>query len=147
MNKQTFNRWLIVVLVLCNGALVIFLLTGKPPHPPQPKEIIIEKLHFNAEQIREYETLIHEHQEGIQHLDRSIRKTKRELYGQLKDAKTSSPDSLIAQITALQSEVEQLHYHHFEDIKSLCKPEQIPLFNELTNELAGLFAPRPPRRR
>jgi hypothetical protein len=56
-------------------------------------------------------------------------------------------DSVIAELGAAQQHVERIHYRHFEEIRMLCRPEQLPLFNELSAELAAIFSGPPGKRR
>jgi len=146
----------IIGLLLINLATLgfVFLNGPKPggmPHEgrPLPKDIIIDKLHFDANQQKEYEKLIRWHRGKIDQLDDSIRQTKNSLYSGLteSDTNTKTKDSLIALLNTYQKQVEETHFKHFEDIKKLCKPEQQEDFKALTTELSRIFAPRPRRPR
>ena len=146
----------IIGLLLINLATLgfVFLNGPKPggmPHEgrPLPKDIIIDKLHFDANQQKEYEKLIRWHRGKIDQLDDSIRQTKNTLYSGLteSDTNTKAKDSLIALLNSYQKQVEETHFKHFEDIKKLCKPEQQEDFKALTTELSRIFAPRPRRPR
>lgn len=146
----------IIGLLLINLATLgfVFLNGPKPggmPHEgrPLPKDIIIDKLHFDANQQKEYEKLIRWHRGKIDQLDDSIRQTKNTLYSGLteSDTNTKTKDSLIALLNTYQKQVEETHFKHFEDIKKLCKPEQQEYFKALTTELSRIFAPRPRRPR
>lgn len=146
----------IIGLLLLNIATLGFLFFNgfKPEGMPhegrrQPKAIIIEKLHFDANQQKEYEKLIRWHRGAIDQLDDSIRQTKNKLYSGLSESSinTKTKDSLIALLNAYQKRVEETHFKHFEDIKKLCKPEQQEDFKALTEELSRIFAPRPHRQR
>ena len=142
----------IIGLLLINLATLGFPFLNGPkpggmPHEGrrQPKEIIIEKLHFDANQQKEYEKLILWHRGKIDQLDDSIRQTKNTLYSGLSesDINTKTKDSLITLLNAYQKQVEETHFKHFEDIKKLCKPNQQEDFMALTTELSRIFAPRP----
>jgi periplasmic protein CpxP/Spy len=97
------------LLVINFGTLGFLLLKGdnhRPPHGgrPEPKQIIIEKLHLDAEQQKEYAKLIKWHRGEIDKLDGTIRQAKNELYLQL-DANVvdvKAKDSLISVINANQ---------------------------------------------
>ena len=142
----------VIGLFLINLATLGFLFLNGPkpgemPHEGrrQPKTIIIEKLHFDANQQKEYEKLIRWHREEIDQLDDSIRQTKNKLYSGLSESNLNikTKDSLIALLNAYQKQVEETHFKHFEDIKKLCKPNQQEDFMALTTELSRIFAPRP----
>ena len=157
MDKIKLLTFSVIALLLLNlGTLGFLLLSGgKGHHPPKnhgpegrpkPKEIIIEKLHFDVQQIVEYDKIIKVHQVKIRSLDDSIRSTKEELYDLLtKDiidekAKTSLFDNL----SSYQKQIESAHFNHFQDIKKLCKEDQLDDYNDLTEELGRLFSKKPP---
>lgn len=146
----------IIGLFLINLATLGFLFLNGPkpggmPHEgrPLPKEIIIDKLHFDTNQQKEYEKLIHWHRGKIDKLDSAIRETKNELYSILGEEKidNNAKTRLITRLNQYQKQVEETHFKHFEDIKKLCKPEQKEEFEALTEELSRIFAPRPRRPR
>nr|WP_294776725.1 hypothetical protein [uncultured Flavobacterium sp.] len=146
----------VIGLLLLNLVTLGFLFLNSPkpgrmPHEgrPQPKEIIIEKLHFDAAQQEAYEKLIHWHRGEINQLDDSIRQTKNELYAVLSEEtiNVKTKDSLLLLLNSYQKQIEATHFKHFEDIKKLCKPEQQEDFKALTEELSRIFAPKPRRPR
>jgi len=150
----------VIGLLLLNFATIGFLfLSGpkghKPPNDmpvgrPNPKEIIIERLHFDVNQQREYDKIIQWHKDEIKRLDDGIREAKNDLYAQLKEPQIDLKikDSLIAVINSNQKQIEATHFKHFEDIKKICHKGQIEDFNDLTEELSRIFAAnKPPRPR
>ena len=104
--------------------------------------MIIEKLHFDTNQQIEYGKLIQWHHGEITRLDDNIREAKNELYVQLNQNETNvkRKDSLIAVINSNQKQIETTHFKHFEDIKKLCRPNQMDAFNKLTEELSQIFS-------
>ena len=138
------------LLVINLGTLGFLLLNGKGHRPPQegrqkPKEIIIEKLHFDAQQQKEYAKLIELHHGEITKLDKYIREAKNELYSELSktEVNVKAKDSLILVINSTQKQIEETHFKHFEDIKKLCNKDQMEDFNALTEELSRIFAQKP----
>ncbi len=139
MNKNTFYRILIAVLLLTNLSLIGFIFLRKPQHP-SPKHFIIQKLSFDKEQIENYEKLIKTHQDGILQLELRMKALKNELYALLSKKEASPPnDSIISELGKTQIEIEELNYQHFSEIKKLCRKEQIQAFETLTGELVKLF--------
>lgn len=146
----------VIGLLVINLATLGFLFLNGPkghrPHHggrPEPKQIIIEKLHFDAAQQKEYDKLIEWHHGEIKRLDDNIRKAKNDLYSQLSSTEinTKTKDSLIVVINTNQKQIEQTHFKHFEDIKKLCHKDQLDDYNSLTEELSRIFAPKPHRPR
>jgi periplasmic protein CpxP/Spy len=149
MSKIKLLSIAVIGLLAINIAVIGYLLLRKPPMPPigmpqsekkeGPKKIIIDKLHFDKEQVTAYEALIVGHRESVKGLKDSISNTKNNLYQSLKTENFTGKDSLIHLLGFLQKRIELVHYEHFTQIKKLCKPEQMADFNTLTNELAFYF--------
>lgn len=149
MNKQRFYKWLIGGLVFSNVVLIVFLILGKPHHGPHksPREVIIEKLRFDAGQIAEYDELIETHRITIGQYDHALASAKNALYQQLrKPEDIAIKDSLLRRITEIQRTIEETHFTHFLAIKKLCTPQQQQDFNALTEEFGKLFQPKKPKK-
>ncbi len=145
MNKVKFLSIISIGLLVSNLVLAGFMLFKKPKHPmgEGPKRVIIEKLHFDDKQVAQYEEIIQEHQKKIRISDEKILNIKNALYTTLtKEINSTQRDSLINQIAIVQAEIENTHYNHFVEMKTLCKPEQQQYFEALTQEISTLFYKR-----
>lgn len=145
MNKFKLLLFIVATVILLNVILISFLFLGKKAGPReriQPREIIIQKLHFDDAQIEAYEITIHEHQKAIRDIDDAIREQKNELYSLLKNNSTEDKkaDSIIANIADLQKEIEKTHYKHFLEIRKICTDKQLKDYNTLTEELSQIFS-------
>jgi len=158
MKKTKLLTITVIGLLLLNFAVLAFLFvsgprghkqpTDRPEVRPNPREIIIERLHFDDKQQKEYAELIKWHRGEIKKLDTNIRQTKNELYSQLNQTEVNlkTKDSLITLLNSYQKQVEETHFKHFVDIKKLCHQDQLEDFNELTENFSRIFAPnKPPR--
>lgn len=149
MNKIKLLSGSTIVLLIINLALVGFIVLGKSPRPggsDARKKIIIEKLGFDDTQVQEYERIINNHRTSMRESDQQMRTLKNELYATLTtDTPINVKDSLILAISRVQINIEHIHYTHFENIKKICKHEQMKKFAELTDELATFFAPPRPQ--
>jgi periplasmic protein CpxP/Spy len=149
MSKLKLLTIAVIGLLAINIGVVSFLLLRKPPLPPAgrpsvrkengPKKLIIERLHFDKDQVAAYEILIARHQVSVKGLKDSIIDTKNSLYQCLKKETFDDKDSLINVLGVLQKRIESVHFEHFTQIKKLCKPEQIEDFNKLTKDLGMYF--------
>lgn len=139
MSKNRFYAFVIVCLLISNGILVFFMTQknhrGKPPR--SPKEIVIKRLKFDESQIAKYEILVQDHRKMTKELIIDINKNRESLYSNLTEQ--ILVDSLIDPIAMSQAELEKLNYSHFQDIKSLCTPDQLDDFEELSKHLAKIF--------
>ncbi|MBN8823127.1 MULTISPECIES: periplasmic heavy metal sensor [unclassified Spirosoma] len=122
---------------------------GPFPRREEPARIIIERLHFDEAQQKQYREMIRQHQQQTQQLnDKSV-----QLFQAYYDLLTTpQPDSakqqaLSQQIADNQRHLAELNFAHFKQIKALCRPDQQADFIQLVDELARLFGrqQRPPR--
>lgn len=145
MNKIKFLMGLVVGLCIVNIGLMAFILFRPPVmHDERPRELIIQKLNFDKEQVAQYDKMISAHRDSVHSLERQIHDAKNQLYGSL--VRGTLKDSLMSKLGELQQRIEMVHYNHFMDIKKLCRAGQQQQFNELTTELADYFRPPPPKR-
>jgi periplasmic protein CpxP/Spy len=140
---------LIIGLIVSNGLLIGIIITKKPPHLKNrnPKEIVIQRLQFNSNQIEDYSQLVEEHRKLIRASEEALNSAKNKLYQLLND-KTgpNGSDSIINIIATTHTEIEKLHYQHFKEIGTLCNPDQLESYNELTKELINIFSKKPPKK-
>jgi periplasmic protein CpxP/Spy len=147
MTKNKLLTFAVIVLFIINIITLSFLFF-KGPRPNErpkqrPSEIVIDILDFDEQQIIEYKKLIDKHSSQINDLDQKINETKNKLYLELASQENKSKkDSILSILNTYKSEVEQAHYNHFLDIKKICKPEQLDSYNDLTQELSKIFAPK-----
>lgn len=160
MNRTKLLTIAVIGLLLLNFGILGVMFFGKssqpPMHPPHggpkgegPKQIIIERLHFDALQQKDYELLVVEHRKKTDELHEASKELHDELFSLLKGDTINQreSDSLVLEIANNQKAIENLNFDHFNAIKNLCKAEQIGYFNELVDELGRLFAPKGPRPR
>ena len=164
MNRTKLLTIAVIGLLLINLGTLCVMIMHKPPGPPQgnmppphgpngegPRQIIIDRLHFDTNQQQQYEVFISEHRNKTDDLHDASKELHNQLYSLLKNESIdkAKSDSLIQQIADNQKEIENLNFTHFQKIKTLCKPEQLEYFNELAGELSELFGPKgppPPRK-
>jgi protein CpxP len=151
MEKTRLLTIAVIALLLLNlGTLGFLILAPKPgmgPHGrPEPKDIIIRKLHFDKAQQENYLKLILWHRQTINGIEEKAHETKNRLYLQLlkTEVDTKTKDSLINVLADDQKQIEQTHFKHFGDIKKLCRPDQLENYYELTEELSRIFS-KPPK--
>ncbi|MBL7692927.1 MAG: periplasmic heavy metal sensor [Flavipsychrobacter sp.] len=160
MEKSKFYLLIILGLLLSNGMLVGYVVLNRehrpappPPHGRMhrgPRDLIIKRLGFDGDQVARYDELIKWHRHEIDDADRKVIELKNTLYlGLTRSGDTTQANSIMSEIAGLRKHIEEVHYKHFLDIRGLCKPDQLPEFDELTRDMASLFAPgggpKPPR--
>ena len=136
----------VILLVLLNMAVLSFLFLSKERVPfggkRMPREIVIEKLHFDDQQIVEYDKFIKIHHEKISDLDDSIQIAKNQLYEMLNTDKIDEvkKERLFLKLGNYQKQIESTHFNHFLEIKSICKKSQLGDYKNLTAELSQIFS-------
>ena len=142
MSKSKFFKLIILGLLISN-AIVVFMLINGRDKKNGPKNLILKKLHFDKEQIKNYEVYIQKHRKDINDNETVMNTLRSNLYKELNNSNNITKiDSLIAIIGKQQTIAEQINYNHFLEIKKLCKPNQTKDFEELTTEIANLFSPK-----
>ena len=147
MSKIRFLTWAVVVLTLLNlfSLALLWRPPGPPPHPENARHLIIKRLRFDETQKAAYAQLVEKHQADIRQKDRETAAVRQALYAGLRGEAPANSDSLLAEIGRLCGTVEHIHLAHFQEIKNLCRPDQVPAFNDLAKDLEGLFhPPKPP---
>lgn len=151
MNKIKFLKYLVLGLFVLNvltiSSLLFFEINIKDRNHqhPKPDKIIISKLNFDKLQQQHYRKLIIWHRNRIDNFENQIKINKQLLYFELSknNIDLKKKDSLISNLSSFQKEIEITHFQHFEDIKKLCKPEQIENFKNLSSELSKIFCKKP----
>jgi len=113
----------------------------------EPKWLVIERLQLDEAQQRAYQVLIDAHRREHHALNDRCRDLKRMLYALLKQDTVDSTraDSLIAQVAETQRVLEQVNFRHFQQLRRICRPDQLSAFDALADELADIFT-RPRQR-
>lgn len=141
MNKTRFLIAAVLALMALNAVLLAALWRrpGRPALNEGPRTIIIGLLHFDAAQTVDYDRLVEKHRADIRQKDREMAQARQAMYRLLPGDDFSKKDSLIAEVGRLQTQIEHIHFAHFQDIKKLCRAEQLADFQTLTADLEHLF--------
>lgn len=150
MNKTRVLYIALAIMFVVNLMLIVTLFLSGPRHSSRmgPKNVIIKKLSFDVDQIKEYELLIKQHRSSIHRFQDSIHNSKQNLYALLRGNDLSMADSIENEICNYQKGIEKAHFNHFSELKKLCKDDQLIAFEKLTFELESLFSNRigPPKK-
>ena len=117
MNKIKLLTFSVIGLLILNVGIIFFLFFSKPAFENRerigiaknPKEVIGKRLHFDANQLKQYQELITIHRKKIDSLDANIKGIKLELYSKLQanSVNTKANDSLINMMLINQKLVEE----------------------------------------
>jgi protein CpxP len=130
MNKQNFYIIIIGVLILINLTLMWFFLNqNNSSKKGGPRDMIIEALHFDDEQIREYDLLIKDHRI-------LMRKGKSQLYNFRKSYFLTDSDSALSLLSNSYSNLENINKNHINEIMEICNSSQKEDFRIVIKENA-----------
>lgn len=164
MKKERFYAVVIIALLLLNLGTLGYLWRGKrhaPPPPPPPHgahgdagRIIVRELKLDEAQRKAFEEFKHKHRKSTDSLQRLIRQSQVALFGLVKQdvMDTVARDSLLNNIEQYEAAKHLVTIEHFGDIRSILRPEQKDLFNDLMEDIGtqitgpGRQGPPPPRR-
>ena len=128
MNKQKFYIIIIAVLILINLTFMwLFFNQNNSSKKCGPRNMIIEALHFDDEQIRKYDLLIKDHRI-------LMRKGKGELYNFRKLYFLTDNDSALSLMSSSYSNIESVNKNHINDIFEICNSAQKENFRIIIKE-------------
>ena len=128
MNKQNFYIIIIGVLILINLTLMwLFFNQNNSSKKCGPRDMIIEALHFDDEQIREYDLLIKDHRI-------LMFKGKSELYNFRKSYFLTDSDSALSLLSNSYSNLENINKNHINEIMEICNSSQKEDFRIIIKE-------------
>ena len=130
MNKQKFYIIIIGILILINLTLMwLFFNQNNSSKKCGPRDMIIEALHFDDEQIRKYDLLIKDHRI-------LMRKGKSELYNFRKSYFLNDSDSVLSLLSNSFSNLENINKNHINEIMEICNSSQKEDFRIVIKENA-----------
>lgn len=148
MKKESFYTIVIVFLLLINMGTLGYLWMGAPkpghmppPHPPRGEagRVLIDELQLDEQQQADFNQFKRKHRRSTDSVQRLIRQTQVALFGLVKQDEMNVPvrDSLLHAIEQYESAKHMITIDHFHDIRSILKPEQKILFNEMVEDIGS----------
>ena len=144
MNEtKTIKIWqyITTILVACNITLMLVIWL-KPNNDPErqriaPREIIINKLKFTNEQIKNYDSLIAIHRTKTNELHQKSDKWHQAFFENLKNNQyqPTIADSILNLIAATEKENDLMTFNHFKAVRAICTKEQQQEFDIIINEV------------
>jgi hypothetical protein len=142
MRNLAQNKWilfLLALLVVANISLLLgFYVFGEGPNngknlKEDTFKAFAEKMHLTAAQDSLMRKMKQEHNEHMKPLWEEIRKTKDTLYRQLGAAlgADSAANVISLRLSVLNHEADMRIFHHFQEVREQCTPEQQAIFDTL----------------
>jgi periplasmic protein CpxP/Spy len=145
MKKDMFYRVVIIILLLLNTGTLgfVWVNNGKPKmerghRPPRPDGIIIDRLQLDEQQKEQFFASRNEHHEHMVVIQRESSTLHKDLFALLQQpvVDTVLKDSILTRIQALNLRKEEVTFHHFQQLRSMLRPEQVGRFDELVEDIS-----------
>ncbi|MEO1653482.1 MAG: periplasmic heavy metal sensor [Bacteroidota bacterium] len=144
MNAFKFYKIGFFTVLILNIALLILILilpiiAPPPPRPMMPR--VLRELKLDRQQRAQFHLLAKEHHQSMKELRREIRSQLQDYFAGLKENEVDKRAEALEKIKKLETERLAITYAHFEDIKSLCRPEQLEGFPRIVDQALHLISP------
>lgn len=147
-----------IVLMLMNVALVFVILNNKddhrPPHPPRAgfKFEVINAIGFDEKQAEAYDELTQQHHIAMVKLEEARGEQLALRFSSLSGNDSLDEEAILRELESLERQRVEITYSHFEDVRALCRPDQIEAYNLIVKRaVQALLSPeanrRPPMRK
>ena len=150
---QLYKYAALGLLVLNISMIAFFFLTAPPPRPhPNNNEKGPLRMILDKQQDKSFLSLAKQHKEEMIDLNRQQRALLLPYFNRIIDPSIKiNSDSLLTQVQALEQKKIESTYLHFQDIKTILRPEQYPDFEKFVEQAIGRILlgqekrPKPPR--
>lgn len=117
----------------------------RPPPPVRMDKLIPESLGFSDAQIQQFDEMRFAHHSKMVALDEENKQTLITYLQLLREdaVNTAQKDSLEKIVAGIQQQRAQITLEHFQQLKSICTPEQKEKFNRLIPDLIRVMVPSP----
>ena len=152
MNKSKFLTIAVVLLLLLNATTLYFLFQKKVDGRRSShgggrpySEFIIKQLKFDTVQAAQLKQLRDQHKLELDELKKQDKQLQEAKFTLLKEGVTDSLkiDSVLTLVAANKKQFEMAFHKHFMEIRSLCRPDQLDLFNKTIDEMKKRRMPPP----
>ena len=157
MEKTKLLTIAVIGLLILNIVTVTFLWLGRS-HPPRfgqktgrngrppAAAFLVKELNFDEHQTASYDRLREVHHKKNEDLQDVLRQNREALFSGIATNDTSK----LAEIGEIQKEFDRSTFLHFQEVRTLCRPDQQPKFDQIIGEVLRIMgnkmpppAPRP----
>lgn len=145
MNKVKFLSAAVVLLLILNAVMLFFMFGKRPEKRPGGgrdggrsfSEFISKQLNFDTIQKAQLIKLRDEHKTDLDQLRKEDNILHDTLFAYIKrgDLDSAKIDSVTNLIAANKKQFEIAFLKHFSQIRSICKPDQLELFNKTVDQM------------
>lgn len=143
---------LVILLLIANiTTLIMFWMSmkHKPSRPQQQaQDFIVKELSMNAEQQKQYNTMVADHRKQSKEINNQIRSYKDSLFNLLNNetATGTEKNTFATKIASLTQQLDLLTFEHFKEVRKICNPEQQKKFDKIIKDVLRMMAAPAPGR-
>ncbi|MEL6537365.1 MAG: hypothetical protein AAFQ98_18230 [Bacteroidota bacterium] len=149
------------VMLLMNGVMLFFLFQRPKPHPPgggpsvqghATFQRIKDLLQLDDRQVEAFEELAMDHRRTLRRIEDEQGEVLQAYFSYLKmDQVPAQQGEELQEFLQLEQEKIEYTFQHFQELKALCRPDQLTEIETLTEEILQVLGPQeknpPPRPR
>ena len=152
MTRPARKKWLLVlvgILLVTNIITLAFLYSTKKPNkespPPRPRmgKFIVDQMKFDSTQEAAYWIMRDSMLNTQRPVWDSIRESKKRFFEMVNQANPS--DSLLQmranEVMAYQKKLDLITLHHFQQVRTLVRPDQVQKFDTVIQEIVNRMTP------
>lgn len=146
MNKIKTLQIISSILLLINIALIAFMVFNRGPKQGRqaPGKMVKEIFNFDESQMEKFKEFRDEHRHLGREISSQLKSTSKAFYNTIDPLQK---EILLDSILSQSKEIYFNNEKHFNDIRSICKPEQITNMEKFIDELMEKQSSHPPKRK
>jgi periplasmic protein CpxP/Spy len=146
MSKKTLNIVLVALLLVNVTTLaMLWMKPGKGHHAPPPAERLFQDLGFDQVQKDAFIILRDKHRQSAQELEKANHQLRQQYSTLIQGQSVDQVDSLARLVGENVAQLEMLHFYHFQEIRKLCRADQLERFDHMLEKMSkGVPGPPPP---
>lgn len=151
MENIKFYKIAVAVLLLLNIGTLAFMWMHRPPPPGGrgPFMFLVKATGMDEAQQESYRKLRDAHRSEVEGYHTQNSQLRGKLFELLAQRAENDPEvlQLVDSITSVKRREELLTYHHFHEVRAICRPEQQAKFDAAIGEaIQSMGPPGPPKR-
>jgi len=137
MTSKAYKIGFFVLLVVNITLVMLFTFRPKPRmQGSNIMEVVSDKLGFSEDQKAMFAEMARDHRDQMVALNKQEHELTREYFSHLKLSNQEGPNQdFLARIKVIQEEKLTVTYTHFEEVKTVCREDQIANFDQLMDDM------------
>ena len=137
MSKKTLNIVLVALLLVNIATLTLLWMKPGKGHEKPKGERLVHKLSFDETQKESFFVLREGHGQAVQDLEHSNHEIRKQYSSLMESNDLVTLDSLTNLVGANVAQIESLNFRHFQDIRKLCRDDQIEKFDRMMEHMSN----------